>query len=288
MLIQQILNGLTMGSIYALLAVGITMIYKSLSMLNFAHGDMMMVSAFSCLSLYNFGIPLYWALIISIGLAALLGLLLERFFYRKLEFSSFTNVLIATVGVSFVVRNSSIVLWGTNPQLFPQIFSTTPIDLGGFLLIPQSIGIILVAAALSTILQLFFYKTKIGKCMRAAATDAEGASMMGINVPLCRLLTFVISSALAAVAGILLAPMSYARVDMSVVVGLKAFAGAILGGMGNVVGALVGGVLLGVIEALGANYISTAYKDVISFLILFIVLFVKPTGLFAKRHENKI
>ena len=277
-----------MGSIYALLAVGITMIYKSLSMLNFAHGDMMMVSAFSCLSLYNIGIPLYGALIISIGLAALLGLLLERFFYRKLEFGSFTNVLIATVGVSFVIRNLSIVLWGTNPQLFPQIFSTTPIDLSGCLLIPQSIGIIFVAATLSTILQLFFYKTKTGKCMRAAAADPEGASMLGINVPLCRLLTFVISSALAAVAGILLAPMSYARVDMSVVVGLKAFAGAILGGMGNVVGALVGGVLLGVIEALGANYISTAYKDVISFLILFIVLFIRPTGLLAKRHENKI
>ncbi len=288
MLIQQILNGLTMGSIYALLAVGVTMIYKSLSMLNFAHGDMMMVSAFACLSLYQLGVPIYLAIIIAIALAAGLGLLLERFFYRKLEFSSFTNVLIATVGVSFVMRNSSIVIWGTNPQLFPQIFSTDPIEIGGFLLIPQSIGIITVAAVLGTALQLFFYKTKTGKCMRAAAIDAEGASMLGINVTKSRLLTFVISSGLAAVAGILLAPMSYARVDMSVLVGLKAFAAAILGGMGNVVGALVGGVLLGLIEALGANYISTAYKDVISFLILFIVLFVKPTGLFAKRHENKM
>jgi len=288
MFLQQIFNGLTMGSIYSLLAVGVTMIYKSLGMLNFAHGDMMMVSAFICLSLIKFGVPLYLAIVLAAITAACLGFVLERFYYRKLEFSSFVNMLIASVGVSFVMRNSSIVIWGTSPQLFPQIFSTTPINIGGFLINPQSIGVISVAAVLATLLQLFFYKTKAGKCMRVAASDAEAASMLGINVTKCRLLTFVISSALAAIAGILLAPMSYVRIDMSILVGLKAFAAAILGGIGNVVGALVGGVLLGLIEALGANYISTAYKDVIAFLVLFVVLFVKPTGLFAKRVEQKL
>lgn len=288
MLVQQIFNGLTMGSIYALLAVGVTMIYKSLGMLNFAHGDMMMVSAFICLTLFRLGVPIYFAIILAIAFAAGLGYLLERFFYRKLEFGSFVNVLIATVGVSFVMRNTSIVIWGTNPQLFPQIFSTDPVHIGGILVVPQSIDIILVAAILGALLQLFFYKTKTGKSMRVAANDAEGAGMLGINVTKCRLLTFVISSALAAVAGILLAPMSYARVDMSALVGLKAFAAAILGGIGNVMGALIGGIILGLVEALGANYISAAYKDVISFLVLFIVLFIKPTGLFAKRVEHKL
>jgi branched-chain amino acid transport system permease protein len=288
MFIQQVLNGLTMGSIYSLLAVGVTMIYKSLGMLNFAHGDMMMVSAFICLSVIKFGVPLYLAILLAIVVAVTLGYILERFYYRKLEFSSFINMLIASVGVSFVMRNSSIVIWGTNPHLFPQIFSTIPIDLGGFLLIPQSIGVIAVAAVLATLLQLFFYKTKAGKSMRVAASDPEAASILGINVTKCRMLTFVISAGLAAIAGILLAPMSYARVDMSILAGLKAFAAAILGGIGNVVGALVGGVLLGLVEALGANYISTAYKDVLAFLVLFIVLFVKPTGLFAKRIEQKL
>ncbi len=288
MLIQQVLNGLTMGSIYALLAIGVTMIYKAMGMLNFAHGDTMMIGAFVCLTLTKTGLPLAVAIVITIPLTAGLGFLLERFLYRRLEYSSFTNLLIATVGASFVMRNSSIVVWGTNPQLFPSIFSTDPIDLGGFLILPQSIGIIVISALIAVLLQLFFYRTRSGKCMRAAATDAEGAAMMGINVAKTRFLTFGISAAFAAVAGILLAPMSYARVDMSVLVGLKAFAAAILGGFGNLVGAMVGGLILGLVESLGATYISTAYKDILSFLVLFLVLYFKPSGLFAKRLEQKL
>ncbi len=288
MLIQQILNGLTMGSIYALLAIGVTMIYKALGMLNFAHGDTMMVGAFICLTLYKAGIPLVGAILITVPLTAGIGFFLERFLYRRLEFSSFTNLLIATVGVSFVMRNSSIVIWGTNPQLFPQIFSTEPIKVGNFLILPQSIGIILISALFAIGLQIFFYKTKNGKCMRAASTDAEGAAMMGINVAKARFLTFGISAGFAAIAGILLAPMSYARIDMSVLVGLKSFAAAVLGGFGNLLGAMVGGIILGLVESLGATYISTAYKDILSFLVLFLVLYFKPAGLFAKKIEQKL
>ena len=288
MFVQQILNGLTNGSIYALMAVGVTMIYKSLGMLNFAHGDIMMVGTFVCLSIFQLRIPIYVALIGSIICAVLLGLLLERGILRKVEFSSFTNLLIATVGVSYILRNTSMVIWGTNPRLFPSMFPGALWQIGEYLITPQSVGIILITLVIIYLLHLFFTKVKIGKCMQLACSDAEGAAMMGINVSHMRFLTFGISAGLAAVAGALIAPLTYARVDMSATIGLKAFAAAILGGIGNLWGALLGGLILGVVEALGAAYISTAYRDAFSFIVLFVVLYVKPTGLLNKRIENKL
>lgn len=288
MLVQQILNGLTNGSIYALMAVGVTMVYKSLGMLNFAHGDTMMVGTFICLSLYNIGLPIYLAIPLAMIAAVGLGLILERGILRRVEFSSFTNLLIATVGVSYVLRNTSMVIWGTNPQLFPSIFPQTPWKIGSYMVTPQSVGTIAISLLIIFLLHLFFTRVKVGKCMQLACSDSEGAAMMGINVSKMRFLTFGISAGLAAIAGVLIAPLSYARVDMSATVGMKAFAAAILGGIGNLWGALLGGVLLGVVESLGATYISTAYKDAFSFIVLFIVLFVKPTGLLNKRIETKL
>lgn len=288
MLIQQLLNGLTNGSIYALMAVGVTMVYKALGMLNFAHGDILMVGTFICLTLYSVGVPFVLAIILSIVSASVLGFALERFVIRRVEFSSFVNLLIATVGVSYVLRNLAMVIWGTSPQLFPNIFSPTPWLIGGFMISPRTLGTIIVSLVIIFLLHLFFTKVKLGKCMQLACSDPEGAAMMGINVSHMRFLTFGISAALACIAGILIAPLSYARADMSAIVGMKAFAAAILGGIGNLWGALVGGLILGVVEALGATYISTAYKDAFSFIILFVVLYVKPTGLLNKRVENKL
>ena len=288
MFVQQLLNGLTNGSIYALMAVGVTMVYKALGMLNFAHGDILMVGTFICLTLYNLNVPFGIAIVLSIVASAALGFALERWVIRKVEFNSFTNLLIATVGVSYVLRNLAMVIWGTSPQLFPSIFSPMPWNINGFLLSPRTIGTIVVSVVVIYLLHLFFTKVKLGKCMQLACSDPEGAAMMGINVSHMRFLTFGISAALACIAGILIAPLSYARADMSALVGMKAFAAAILGGIGNLCGALLGGLLLGVTEAMGATYISTAYKDAFSFIVLFIVLYVKPTGLLNKRVENKL
>ncbi len=288
MFVQQLLNGLTNGSIYALMAVGVTMVYKALGMLNFAHGDILMVGTFICLTLYNLNVPFGIAIVLSIVASAALGFALERWVIRKVEFNSFTNLLIATVGVSYVLRNLAMVIWGTSPQLFPSIFSPMPWNINGFLLSPRTIGTIVVSVVVIYLLHLFFTKVKLGKCMQLACSDPEGAAMMGINVSHMRFLTFGISAALACIAGILIAPLSYARADMSALVGMKAFAAAILGGIGNLWGALLGGLLLGVTEAMGATYISTAYKDAFSFIVLFIVLYVKPTGLLNKRVENKL
>lgn len=288
MFLQQILNGLTMGSIYALLAVGVTMIYKAMGMMNFAHADTIMVAAFICLTLYSLGLPLVIAILLTIVLSAILGLSLERFIYRRLEYGSFSNLLIATVGISFIFKNLSIVIWGAEKHVFPQLFPTEPIEVRGLLILPQNIAIILIAVLIVVLLQLFFNKTKIGKCMRAAASDSEGAAMMGIDVSYTRFLTFGISAAFAAVAGILMAPIFYVSTTMSALVGLKAFSSAILGGFGSIWGALAGGLIMGLVEAIGGAYIATAYKDVISFCVLFIVLYFKPTGLFAKRVEQKL
>ena len=288
MLFQQVLNGLTNGSLYALMAVGVTMVYKSLGMLNFAHGDVMMVGTFITLTFTQMGIPFYAAIVMGIASAAILGFLLERIILRKVKFSSFVNLLIATVGVSYVLRNTAMVIWGTSPQLFPSMFPAKLIRIGNFTITPQSIGIILISLALITGLHMFFTKVKVGKCMQLANSDPEGAAMMGVNVTYMRFLTFGISAGLAAIAGIMIAPLTYARVDMSATIGMKAFAAAILGGIGNLWGALLGGVMLGIVEALGSAYISTAYRDAFSFIILFIVLFVKPTGLLNKKIENKL
>lgn len=288
MLFQQVLNGLTNGSLYALMAVGVTMVYKSLGMLNFAHGDIMMVGTFICLTFINLGIPIWLSLILGLICAAGLGFGLERLILRKVKFSSFVNLLIATVGVSYVLRNTAMVIWGTNPRLFPSLFPAKMIKFSNFTITSQSVGVIVISLAIITGLHLFFTKVKVGKCMQLASSDPEGAQMMGINVSHMRFLTFGISAVLATIAGILIAPMTYARVDMSATIGTKAFAAAILGGIGNLWGSLLGGLILGIVEAVGSAYISTAYRDAFSFIVLFIVLFVKPTGLLNKKIENKL
>lgn len=289
MFVQQILNGLTNGSLYALMAVGVTMIYKSLGMLNFAHGDTMMIGTFIALALIKAsGMPMILCILIAVVVSAILGLLLERLILRRVQFSSFTNLLIATVGVSYILRNGAMVLFGTNPQKFSSLFPTAPISIGGFKISPQSIGTILVSLLLIIAMHFFYTKVKVGKCMELSCSNSEAAAMMGINVTYMRFLTFGISAGLACIAGVLIAPYTYARPDMSATIGLKAFAAAILGGIGNLWGALLGGVILGVVEALGATYISSAYRDAFSFLILFVVLYVKPTGLLNKKIENKL
>ena len=288
MFLQQLLNGLTMGSIYALLAVGVSMIYKAMGMMNFAHGDTIMLSAFFCLSLYSAGLPLWAAIVITPFISAALGLCLERFIYRKLQYSSFSNILIATVGVSFIMKNSAVAIWGAQKHNFPSLFSLRPIHIGSFTILPQCVGMLAIAAIFVGTLQLFFYKTKIGKCMRAAASNAEAATMMGINVSFTRFLTFGISAEFAAVAGILMSPIFYVSTTMATNVATKGFAAAILGGFGSITGGFIGGMILGIVEAIGGAYIATAYKDVISFVVLILVLYFRPNGLFGKRTEQKM
>lgn len=286
-LIQQILNGLMMGSIYALLGIGVTMVFKSLGMMNVAHGDMMMLGAFFALEIFQIGLPLCLVIPLGVLLIALLGLAMERFIYRKVDFGIMLNLMIATIGMQIILRNGALVIWGIEPKAFPVIFSPIPIKWSSFVIPVQSVGIILVAIALAILLQLFYSKTRTGKSMTVAAADPQTAAMLGINVSKMRFLTFGISSAFAATAGILIAPMYFVFSNMGAVVGVKAFSAAVVGGFGNITGAFYGGIILGIVESVGGGFVSSAYKDALSFLVMILVLYFKPSGLFAKRIEQK-
>lgn len=285
--IQLLMNGLTMGSIYAVLAICTTLIYKSMGLMDFARGEAVMLMSYICLTIYNMTSHLYTAILITLIFAVLFGFFLERFIYRKLDYSAVATLLIATMGMQIILRNLAQIIWGSMPRSFPNLFDTKPVMLGKLLILPQNIGIILTCIIMIVFLQIFFKFTRIGKKMTAAAADKEAASMLGINVSYTRFLTFGISSFFAAIAGILISPMFNVYPTMGGTVGQKAFAAAIIGGFGNIPGALVGGLILGIIEALGAGYISSGLKDAYSFILMILILCFKPTGLFSKHVEQK-
>lgn len=287
MLVTYIFNGLTMGAIYALLAIGVTMIFKSMGMLNVAHADTIMLSAYIVLTIYKATGSLIIASLAGLIIMGLFGLFLERGVYRKLNYDSFVNLMIATIGMQVILRNSARAIWGVDPYRFPDIFSTMPIKIGEIRILPQSIGIILISLAIVVCLQAFYKLTKTGQGMLAAAANPKAAMMLGINVAKTRLITFGISSLLACASGILLAPMYYVHPDLGASIGLKGFAAAIIGGFGSIPAALVGGVLLGLIESVGSGMIAAAYRDIISFVIMVLILYFKPAGLLAKRVEQK-
>ena len=288
MLLQYIINGLTNGSIYALIAVGISMVYKSLGMLNMAHGDTLMISTYVGLYLYRLGLPLWLVAIITICIMVVFGFVLERVIYRRLNHSTFVSLLIATIGVSIILRNSASLINNAQPQAFPSLFSTENMDVLGLTTTPMTIGIIGVALVLVLLISSMFNFTATGKLMRAAASDPTGAAMMGINVDKMRLLTFGISAGVAAVAAILIAPTYMVRPTMAAMAVNKGFAAAIIGGLGNFYGAVIGGLILGTVEALTTAYISSAYRDVIAFSLLFITLAILPNGILGKRIEQKL
>lgn len=288
MLIQFIINGLTNGSIYALIAIGISMVFKSLGMLNMAHGDTLMISAYASLFMYQLGLPLWLVAILTILIMIAFGFLLERVIYRRLNHSTFVSLLIATIGVSIVLRNSATLVNNAQPQAFPAIFSTESINILGVRIAPMTIGIIGVALVLVLLLTIMFNWTSTGKLMRASASDPVGAAMMGINVDKMRLLTFGISAGVAAVAAFLIAPTYMVRPTMAAMAVNKGFAAAIIGGLGNFYGAVIGGIILGTVEALTTAYISSSYRDVIAFGLLFITLAILPNGILGKRIEQKL
>ena len=287
MFITYLFNGLTMGAIYALLAIGVTMTYKSMGMLNVAHADTIMFSTFVVLSMYHATGNLLLSIVVGLIVMTIFGLCLEKFIYNKLNYNSFVNLMIATIGMQIILRNGARTIWGVDPYKFPDIFSVTPIKIGGIRILPQSIGIILISLGIVVALQCFYKFTKIGQGMMAAASDAKAAKMLGININKTRMLTFGISTLLACASGVLLAPMYYVSPDLGVSIGLKGFAAAIIGGFGSIPAALVGGLLLGIVESIGSGMIASSYRDIISFAIMLIILCFKPAGLLAKRVEQK-
>ena len=288
--IQTLISGLSLGSIYALIALGYTMVYGIAKMLNFAHGDIIMIGAYAgIIAVGQMNLPPLAAVLLSILICALLGVLIEFLAYKPLRQAPPLSVLITAIGVSYFLQNLALILFGSQQKAYPTLAVMSHYTIGGVTVDGISILTLLVTAVIMVVLTFFINKTRLGKAMRAVSEDKAAASLMGISVNGTITLTFAIGSALAAVASIFYG-MSYVYIKPTTgaMPGIKAFTAAVFGGIGSVPGAMLGGILLGVIEQLSKTYISTLWSDAIVFSVLVLVLVVKPTGLLGKTMNEKV
>jgi len=296
---QQLTNGLAVGSIYALIALGYTMVYGVLKLINFAHGDLFTIGAYLGMTLLaSFALhetigPFLGLIVLALmvmGLVAILGAIVERTAYRPLRESPRLSAVVSALGASIFLQNAVMLIYGARYQVYPEdLIPETSVDLFGLYIPAVRILVLFVSLALMAALFIFIQKTRIGTAIRAAAIDQDAARLMGIDVNRVILLVFLIGPALGGAAGLLVG-LQYGQINFTMgwTYGMKAFTAAILGGIGNIPGAMVGGLILGVIEALGSAYISIAWKDAIAFFVLILILIVRPTGLLGERVADKI
>ena len=287
-----LINGISLGSIYAIIALGYTMVYGIAKMLNFAHGDVIMVGSYMVfLSMGSLGLPPYLAVLLAIAVCTVLGITIEKIAYKPLRQASPLAVLITAIGVSYFLQNAALLLFGANTKMFTSVISLPAITLadGSINITGETQVTIVVCVIIMIALSLFIKKTKAGQAMLAVSEDKGAAELMGVNVNGTISLTFAIGSALAAVAGVLLCS-AYPTLNpyTGSMPGIKAFTAAVFGGIGSIPGAVVGGILLGVIENLSKAYISSQLSDAIVFSVLIIVLLVKPTGILGKKLNEKV
>jgi branched-chain amino acid transport system permease protein len=307
-LLQQIVNGLVLGSIYALIALGYTMVYGILGIINFAHGEVLMVGAMVSLTLITLimqlplGLP-SWAMLLIVLLGAMavcaaLSFLIERFAYRPLRNAPRLAPLISAIGVSVLLQTLAMMIWSRNPLTYPQLLPSTPIDLfgSGATVTAKEIAIVLSSSIVMGLLLLIVHKTRLGRAMRATAEQPNIAALMGVNPNRVISITFMLGGSLAALAGVMMATnYGNAHFAMGFIPGLKAFTAAVLGGIGNIQGAMLGGLLLGLIEALGAGYIGdwtggvlgSNYQDIFAFMVLILVLVLRPRGLLGEKVSDR-
>lgn len=300
MLLQQLINGLTLGAVYALIALGYTMVYGILELINFAHGEIYMLGAYvtiialsfltlTGLTAHSLALSLLIVLIVATVYCGAYGLTVERIAYRPLRNAPRLSPLISAIGMSIFLQNYAMLTQGSADKIFPHILPPGGVSMGSATVTYLQIFIITTSMLLMIALHAFIRKTRMGKAMRATAQDKRMASLVGIDIDRVIMITFIIGSALAAVAGFMVV-MYYGLVNfyMGYVAGIKAFTAAVLGGIGNIRGAVLGGFLLGILESLGAAYISSEYKDAFAFIILILILIFKPAGLLGERVPEKV
>lgn len=292
--ISQLFNGLQLGSIYALVALGYTMVYGIAKLINFAHGDIIMVGGYTVflaisLPLFQKGLPLWMAVVPAVVVCTVLGVLIERIAYKPLRNSSRISLLITTIGVSLFLQNLFVKIFSSSAKPIPALFPQKSIDFWGTHLSFATVITVVSTIILTYLLNLFVNKTKHGKAMLAVSEDYGAAELVGINVNQVMTMTFAIGSALAGVASVLYVS-SYPQIQpfMGSMLGIKAFTAAVLGGIGSIPGAVVGGLILGIIEVMTRAYLSSAYADAIVFVLLIVVLLVQPNGLFGKLEKEKV
>jgi branched-chain amino acid transport system permease protein len=288
--LQHLLTGLNVGSIYALIALGYTMVYGIVRLINFAHGDILMVGAYvAFISATVFNLPLWAVLLVAMAFCALSGVLIDRIAYKPLRNAPRISTLITAIGVSFFLQNLFLAIFSPSPKRVPRMINLDPIHLGELKITYTQILTLGLAIICMIALELFVKKTKTGKAMRAVSEDKGAARLMGINVNRTIAITFAIGSALGAVGGVLFS-MAYPQIDpyLGVMPGLKAFIAAVLGGIGSIPGAMIGGYVMGLAESFTRAYISTSWADAVVFGILIFVLLFKPTGILGKNVREKV
>ena len=288
--LQQVINGLSIGSVYALIALGYTMVYGIIKLINFAHGDIFMFGAYvGMVAITAFGLPFFVALPVAMVVTALFGVVVERVAYKPLRKSSKTAALITAIGVSFLIQNGTQLVMGASIYAFPQVIPNQYFDFWGLRINLLQVIIFVTSIVLMFVLQFVVQKTKLGRAMRSVAVDKDASALMGVNVDNTITITFAIGSALAAAAGIMVG-LYYIKVYpyMGFAPGLKAFVAAVFGGIGIIPGAMIGGFAIGLIETLVAGYGSTLYKDAVVYGILILILLVKPSGLLGKNIKEKV
>ena len=288
-LFQFFVSGLTTGSTYALIAIGFSIIHNATGIVNFAQGEFVMLGGMFMVTFYSvLKVPLVAAFFLAVFCVAIVGLLLERGPIRHARSKEILVLVMITVGASIVIKGLSMIIWGKNPMTLPPFSGETPLLFMGVAVMPQSIWIFGITIFVVTALNYFFRRTMTGKAMRAVAASRRSAALTGIPVDRMIFLSFTLSGALGAVAGIILTPITTTSYDVGAMLALKGFSAAILGGYGSMPGAVVGGLLLGVLESLGAGLISSEYKDALAFLILLLVLFLRPSGIFGGGRLRRV
>ncbi|MBN1365832.1 MAG: branched-chain amino acid ABC transporter permease [Syntrophaceae bacterium] len=287
-LFQYILSGLSNGAIYALIGFGFAVIYNATSIINFAQGEFVMLGGMLTIFFLSvFQIPLVPAFFLAITVSTITGIIFERFAIRPLKDASPLSMIIITIGASIFIRGVAMLIWGKDTHALPAFSGDNPLYIAGATILPQHLWILGVTILIIIVSRIFFYYSIVGKAMRACSYNPRAAGLVGINVKNMILLSFALSSAIGSLAGIIIAPLTMTSYDVGVMLGLKGFCAVIIGGMSSGMGTVLGGFLLGLLESLGAGYISASYKDAVAFIILLLILFIRPEGLFRKKETER-
>ncbi|MBA1147456.1 branched-chain amino acid ABC transporter permease [Ectothiorhodospiraceae bacterium WFHF3C12] len=286
--LQYLFTGITIGATYALVGLGFAIIYNASHVINFAQGEFLMIGGMSTVMLTAMGVPLPVAILLAVAASAVIGIALEKLAIEPAKDADIVPLIIITIGASIFLRGVAQVIWGKEFHALPSFSGDAPVVIGGATVLPQSFWVLGVSIAVVVALGYFFNRTLIGKAMIATAFNKDAARLMGINTRFVLMLSFALSAILGAVAGILVAPITFTSYDIGIGLGLKGFVAAVIGGLGSGVGAIVGGLILGISEAMAAGYISSEYKDAVAFILILAILFFLPSGLFGTRGAERV
>lgn len=287
-LLQFIFSGITSGSIYALIALGFTLIYNSTQVINFAQGEFVMLGGLFAVTYTGLGLPVPVVILLSVLSVAIIAMIFERVAINPLRDPSVLTIIIVTIGASILFKSFAMLAWGRDPLTIPAFSGEKPIRILSATMTPQALWVIAMTLIAVVLMQLFYGYTSAGKAMKACANNRNAARLIGINASRIVMYSFGLSAALGALAGAIITPIAMMGFTSGGVFGLKGFAGAVLGGLGNPLGAVAGGLILGLLESLAVGFISSGYKDAIAFLVLLAVLFAKPSGIFARAEKEKV